>query len=74
MNITMEWIKPYLDYFGVPYTIWDIATNPTVPDLESFAVIIIGHDQLDYYGDLPDAYHPGSDFTGSFRRYRPGEF
>ncbi len=43
-----QWIKPYLDHFGIPYTIWDIATTPAVPDLESFAVIIIGHDQLDY--------------------------
>lgn len=44
-----EWIKPYLDHFGVPYTEWDLATMPTVPDFASYAVIIIGHDQLDYF-------------------------
>ena len=44
-----EWIKPYLDYYGIPYTEWDLATNPAVPDFASFAVIIIGHDELDYF-------------------------
>ena len=44
-----EWIKPYLEYFGIPYTEWDIATNPLAPDFASYAVIIIGHDELDFY-------------------------
>ncbi len=44
-----QWIKPYLDYYGIPCTVWDLATNPTVPDFASYAVIIIGHDQLDYF-------------------------
>ena len=42
-----RWIKPYLDNFGVPYTVQDIATNPVGPNIAQTALIIIGHRQID---------------------------
>ena len=42
-----HYIQPYLDHFGVPYTIVDISTDPLPMDLSSYALIIIGHNQLD---------------------------
>ena len=42
-----HYIKPYLDNFGVPYTTLDIATDPVGVNIEDYAVIIIGHRQLD---------------------------
>ena len=41
------YIQPYLDNFGVPYTLLDIATAPVGTDLGDYAVIIVGHRQLD---------------------------
>jgi hypothetical protein len=41
------YIQPYLDNFGVPYTELDIATAPVPANLGDYAVIIIGHRQLD---------------------------
>jgi len=45
-----HYIQPYLDNFGVPYTVVDIATNRSVTNLAQFAVIIVGHAQLDMAG------------------------
>ena len=42
-----HFIQPYLDNFGVPYTVQDIATNAPGPGIGNYAVIIIGHNQLD---------------------------
>jgi hypothetical protein len=42
-----HYIKPYLDNFGIPYTILDIATNPLTSNISDYAVIIIGHRSLD---------------------------
>ena len=45
-----NYIKPYLDHFGVPYTIYDISST-TDPDLTAnigdYALIIVGHRELD---------------------------
>jgi hypothetical protein len=42
-----RWLKPYLDNFGVPYTVQDIATNPVDANIAQTALIIIGHRQID---------------------------
>ena len=47
-----HFIKPYLDHFGVPYTVLDIATAAVPATLGNNALIIIGHRQL----DVGDAY------------------
>ena len=45
-----HYLQPYLDNFGVPYTVLDIATNGVGTNLEQFALIVIGHSQLDTNG------------------------
>jgi hypothetical protein len=40
-------IQPYLDNFGVPYTVQDIATNASTTNLVNDALLIVGHKQLD---------------------------
>ena len=40
-------IQPYLDNFGVAYTVFDIATNAVGTNVGNYAVIIVGHSQLD---------------------------
>jgi hypothetical protein len=42
-----NYVRPYLDHFGVPYTIQDIATNAPDTNLSRYALIIIGHAQFD---------------------------
>ncbi len=47
-----HYIQPYLDNFGLPYTLLDIATASINKDIGEYSVIIIGHKQL----DLDDKY------------------
>lgn len=42
-----RYTQPYLNHFGVPYTLLDIATAPIPSDLGRYALILIGHNQLD---------------------------
>jgi len=49
------WVQPYLDQFGVPYTLLDISTSPVPADLSAYALIVIGHRQIDPTGLLLDA-------------------
>jgi hypothetical protein len=42
-----QYIQPYLDNFGVPYTELDIASEAVGVDIGDYALIIIGHRQLD---------------------------
>ena len=42
-----HFIQPYLDNFGVPYTVMDIATNPLASSIERYALLIVGHKQFD---------------------------
>jgi hypothetical protein len=42
-----HFIQPYLDNFGFPYVVQDISTNPPSGSLTNYAVIVIGHSQLD---------------------------
>jgi hypothetical protein len=45
-----HYIQPYLDNFGVPYTVLDIAANGVGTNLANYALIVIGHSQLDTNG------------------------
>jgi hypothetical protein len=45
-----HFIQPYLDNFGFPYRVQDIATNPPAETVTNYAVIIIGHSQIDTNG------------------------
>src|SRR5579863_10441476 len=42
-----HFIQPYLGNFGVPYTVLDISSGAAVTNLTNYALIIIGHAQLD---------------------------
>ena len=46
-NDFKRYIQPYLDNFGVPYIIVDIASTPVDPSVGDFSLIIIGHRELD---------------------------
>ncbi len=43
-------IQPYLDHFGIPYTTLDISTAPVPATINEYALIIIGHRNLDSVG------------------------
>ncbi len=47
-----NYVKPYLDHFGVPCTILDIFTTPVPADIEDYAVIIVGHRRFEPHGTL----------------------
>jgi hypothetical protein len=53
-----HFIKPYLDHFGIPYTVLDIAASQITAAIGDYAVIIAGHRQLDLTG-LMDATERG---------------
>jgi len=42
-----HFVQPYLDHFGIPYTVLDIAVESVGIDIDEDALIIIGHRQLD---------------------------
>ncbi|HWI59646.1 MAG TPA: hypothetical protein VNZ22_20630, partial [Bacillota bacterium] len=42
-----HYLQPYLDNFGVPYTVRDIRTNTVGPEVSRYALLIVGHSQLD---------------------------
>ena len=42
-----QYIRPYLDHFGIPYTVLDIASAPVTSSIAEYALIIIGHRNLD---------------------------
>ena len=54
-----HYIQPYLDHFGVPYSVLDIATDPLGADVGYYALIIIGHRQLDPTDAYLDATEEG---------------
>ena len=47
-------VKPYLDNFGVPYATLDITTSPVPSAIDDYALIIVGHRQLDTAGHYLD--------------------
>lgn len=42
-----HYIQPYLDHFGIPYTVLDIRISPVTAAISDYALIVIGHRQLD---------------------------
>jgi hypothetical protein len=42
-----QYVRPYLDHFGVPYTVLDIATTSVGPEIADYALIVVGHSSLD---------------------------
>jgi hypothetical protein len=42
-----RYVRPYLDHFGVPYAVLDIATASVGPEIASQALIVVGHAALD---------------------------
>ena len=43
-------IQPYLDHFGIPYTTLNISTTAVTAAINEYALIIIGHRNLDSGG------------------------
>ncbi|MBL8055799.1 MAG: hypothetical protein JNK29_03830 [Anaerolineales bacterium] len=43
-------MRPYLDHFGVAYTVVDLATTAVPAEVGSYALIVVGHGQLDVSG------------------------
>ena len=50
-----HYIQPYLDNFGVPYEVRDIATSPVPANVGDYSLLITGHRQLDVGGTYLDA-------------------
>ena len=50
-----HFVQPYLDNFGVPYTVVDVATTSVPADVGDFSLMIIGHRQIDVDGTYLDA-------------------
>ena len=42
-----HFIQPYLDHFGIPYTMLDISSAPVTADVNQYALLIVGHRNLD---------------------------
>ena len=42
-----NYIQPYLDHFGIPYSVLDVRTNEIGTNIADSALIVIGHAQLD---------------------------
>jgi hypothetical protein len=45
-----EYVLPYLDHFGIPYTLWDINRAPLSTGLAEYALVVIAHPQIDPRG------------------------
>ena len=54
-----HYIKPYLDHFGFAYTTIDVASQPIPANIGDYAVIIVGHRQLDTDGSSLDSTEQG---------------
>jgi hypothetical protein len=50
-----HYIQPYLDNFGVPYTLLNLAYATIESDIQDYALIIIGHRQIDMGNTCLDA-------------------
>lgn len=42
-----NYIQPYLNHFGIPYSVVDVKTNELNGDLSRYALLIVGHAQFD---------------------------
>ena len=54
-----HFLQPYLDNFGIPYSELDIANAPITAGVADYAIIIIGHRQLDPSGIYLDSTEQG---------------
>ena len=72
--ISLHFIAPYLGNFGVPYTVLDISSTPVDSSPTNFALIIIGHSQLDTNGTYLDAAALKQSFAGGIQWRRVGQF
>jgi hypothetical protein len=52
-------VQPYLDHFGIPYTLLNVRTAPIGPEIGTYALILIGHRQLDPTGTALDLTEQG---------------
>ena len=48
-------VQPYLDNFGVPYVVLDIATSQIPADIGDYSLLIVGHRQIDVDGAYLDS-------------------
>ena len=46
----VEYVLPYLDHFGIPYTLWNINRAPLPTGLAEYALVVIAHPQIDPSG------------------------
>jgi hypothetical protein len=64
-----RFIQPYLDHFGVSYAVLDIRTNAAITNFERYAVVIVGHGQIDsnnlYLGTVSQANLSAAVATGT---------
>jgi len=55
-----NYIKPYLDYFGIPYSTLDISKTEILSDVADHSLIIVGHKNLDpthtYLSSIEEGY------------------
>ena len=56
-------VQPYLDNFGVPYSVLDIATTAVPASLGDYSVVIVGHRELDSEGQFLSADEQASIVT-----------
>ncbi len=59
-NDFQKYIQPYLDNFGVPHTVVDIAVSTVPANIADYAEIIIGHRRLDPNGNYLDGSEQAS--------------
>jgi len=63
------YIQPYLDHFGVPYRVLDIAAEAVPPSVGEYALIVIGHRNLDpahlYLDATEQSYISAAVFAGT---------
>lgn len=54
-----HYIQPYLDNFGIPYTVHDVVTDSVTEEILDRSLIIIGHNGLDETGTYLDSADEG---------------
>jgi hypothetical protein len=42
-----NYLQPYLDHFGIPYSVLDVRTNEVGANIADYALIVVGHAQFD---------------------------
>ena len=50
----MEYVLPYLDHFGAPYTLCDLQRAPLPATLDGYSLALIAHEQIDPAGHQLD--------------------